>query len=44
MFHFELEWIKFNHKREMKSKDKIKNDSLARIKELKKRIKNFANE
>jgi 4-hydroxy-2-oxoheptanedioate aldolase len=44
VFHFELEWIKFNHKREMKSKDKIKNDSLARIKELKKRITNFANE
>ena len=44
VFHFELEWIKFNHKREMRKKDKIKNDSLTRIKELKKRIKNFANE
>ena len=44
VFYFELEWIKFNHKREMKIKDKTKSDSLARIKELKKRIKNFANE
>ena len=43
-FNFELEWIKFNHEREMNKKDKIKNDSLDRIKELKTRIKNFANE
>ena len=44
VFYFELEWIKFNYSREMNKKNKIKNDSLARIKELKKRIKNFANE
>ena len=43
VFYFELEWIKFNYNREMKKKDKIKSDSLFRIKELKKRIKNFAN-
>ena len=43
VFYFELEWIKFNYNREMKKKDKIKSDSLFRIKELKKRIKNFSN-
>ena len=43
-FNFELEWIRFNHKREANKKNKIKSDSLDRIKELKTRIKNFANE
>ena len=43
IFKFELEWIKYNQKRNLKSKNKIKNDSVSRIKEIKKRIKNFSN-
>ena len=43
IFNFELEWIKYNQKRNLKSKNKIKNDSVSRIKEIKKRIKNFSN-
>ena len=43
IFNFELEWIKYNQKRNLKSKNKIKNDSILRIKEIKKRLKNFSN-
>ena len=43
IFNFELEWIKYNQKRNLKSKNKIKNDSISRIKEIKKRLKNFSN-
>ena len=43
IFNFELQWIKYNQKRNLKSKNKIKNDSVARIKEIKKRLKNFSN-
>ncbi len=40
VFNFELEWIKFNQKNNS-SRNKIKNDSVSRIRELKKRLKNF---
>lgn len=43
IFNFELDWIKYNKNRNLKSKNKIKNDSSLRIKELKKRLDNFKN-
>ena len=42
IFNFELEWIKYKHKRFSKTKNVIKNDNLSRIKELKKRIYNLS--
>lgn len=43
IFNFELEWIKYNQKRNLKKKNRMKNDSISRIKELKKRLQNFNN-
>ena len=43
IFKFELEWINFNKNRNSKKKKGIKNDSVSRIKELKKRLNNFQN-
>ena len=40
IFNFELEWIKYNKKISLK-KNRIRNDSISRIRELKKRLKNF---
>ena len=41
IFNFELEWIKYNQKRNLKSKNKIKNDSVSRIKRDQKETKEF---
>ena len=40
IFNFELEWIKYNKKISLK-KNRIRNDSVSRIRELNKRLKNF---
>ena len=40
IFNFELEWIKYNNRTGLK-KNRIRNDSSSRIRELKKRLKNF---
>ena len=43
VFNFELDWIKYNQERNLRKKNKVKNDSVSRIKELKKRLQNFKN-